>query len=416
MNTHINKNKKKYVKKIVPALITIQSILAEREERVIDDTFQRDSVWDLELMRDYIDSVFEGLAASSIILADIPSCLKASIEAEGTKSYGAKRLSSQQKNQFEKSILDGLQRTDTIFSFVNNEFTITGTYIDADGTPNTVENKFFRDLPQRLKDAFYATAIPEITMYSYTYREMVKEFTAIQKGSPLSDAEKRWALLTPYNPWVKQRRKVFKSVFLRIGKAKQAQEKANRKKDVEVLDQTILSLMPHTKEKDCGPSNLDDFYKKGDGKSDLKQVSIYKEDELDRAWDIYRTRVQPIIECKTQVAIRTYWAIVYISEYLYDNKLDIKKGKVADLYEFISKLDRKLYDASKVAQADEVKKQQKAGSEDIVPDSKYYFWRCSVPQQYKAREKRAEELLTAFVKEFPKDLFSEEDVAMSAIA
>ena len=77
---------------------------------------------------------------------------------------------------------------------------------------------------------------------------------------------------------------------------------------------------------------------------------------------------------------------------------------------------KKLYEDSKVAQATELKQQQIAGSDDLVSDSNYYFWRCSVPHQYKVREARAGELLSAFVKEFPKDLFSEEDITMSALA
>lgn len=378
----------------VPSLRTVRQIVENYHYMICDESFQRDFVWTLDKQREYIQTVMAGSASSAIILADIASCFVAS-QNRGTK-YGENKLKRQSEDGYNESKVDGHQRTTTLNRFYNNQFTISGQYIDIDGKTHTVENKFYRDLPLVLQNTFLFANIVVTVNSGFTYQEIVKMFVDIQKGAALVPAEIRWAALTPYNTWVKSKRKVISEA---LGRIPTIAKKLHRKYDVEIFDQTILQLMPSTRESNTGQSNLEEWYNYGNGRWTLRNVVQYIEHELDRAWDIFNNYINPILTQNKvdygKVSLQTYWAIVAAAGYLWDGGYTIKDP--SDLYKFIKEINKGLIQDSKLQQAKDIEVARKAiPVQDDPADSNYYWYRCGVPHDKKQRSCRNQ----AFLKEF----------------
>ena len=386
----------------------VRNIVSSKRDMVCDDNFQRDYVWLAKDRRDFIKSVFLNQAVSGIILADIDSCLRAT-KASGDQ-YSTEILKKQKRKDKTQSKVDGEQRTTTLWEFVDDGFTITGKFVDNDGKEHLVENRLFSDLPNRLQDKFLDTQLPVCTLYGYTYKEMVQVFKNIQKGVALSSAEIRWADLTPYNGWVKNQRPRFKEVFEKVDAV---EKKIVRKKDVETFDQVMLSLMGHTKLDNCGQSDLNKFYAAGDGKRALSNVPEYDVAQLNRASDVFFDLIKPVIihnkKHYTKVPIRTFWAVSYVCEYLYDNNLTVLESKLPEFYEFVYNLDRDLCNDSKQVQASDLNTLIES------PDSQYYWWWCGVPHNAKVRQRRIEALIARLLGALPQDFIVDESLKIDVV-
>ena len=381
-------------KRQVPQLRSVREIVKNFNRMICDNSFQRDFVWNLDNQREYISTVIAGGASSAIILADIPSCLTAS-EHRGSQ-YGVQRLKGQHEEGYVESKIDGHQRTTTLYRFFNNEFTISGNFIDVDGIPHDIKNQFFRDLPNSLRDTFLFSNVVVTVISGFSFQEVITQFVDIQKGNHLTHAEIRWASMTPYNPWVKKRRNIYKPA---LEKVSVFAKKSHRKLDVEVFDQTMLQLMPSTKQNSTFQSNLDTWYAHGEGRGEMKYVEEYKASELDRAWNIFKSFISPIlIKNKidhTKVAIRTYWAIVAASEYLWDH--GYKVSDYSDMYNLIKEINNDLYHDSKMQQAADTKKaRQLTPMQDDPPDNRYYWYWCGVPHAPLDRTRRKNAFLGEF--------------------
>lgn len=385
-------------KRQVPQLRSVREIVKNFNRMICDNSFQRDFVWNLDKQREYISTVIAGGASSAIILADIPSCLTAS-EHRGSQ-YGIQRLKGQHEEGYVESKIDGHQRTTTLHRFCNNEFTISGNFIDVDGITHTIKNQYFRDLPNSLRDTFLYSNVVVTVISGFSFNEIIKQFVDIQKGDHLTHAEIRWASMTPYNPWVKKRRETYKAA---LEKVEVFAKKSHRKLDVEVFDQTILQLMPSTKQSSTFQSNLDAWYAYGEGRGEMKYVEQYKTSELDRAWNIFQKLISPILVKNKidygKVAVRTYWAIVAASEYLWDNGYEV--SDYSDMYNLIKQVNNDLYQDSKIKQAAETKAARQSNSmQDDPPDNKYYWYWCGVPHAPADRTRK----INAFIAEFTQRL------------
>ena len=377
------------LKNQVPSLRTVRQIVKNFDRMICDNSFQRDFVWNLDKQREYIKTVISGAASSAIILADLPSCLEASNQGRGT-DYGRERLKAQTKKGYTESKIDGHQRTTTLYSFFNNEFTISGIFVDIDGISHAVDNQYYCDLERSLQDTFLYSHVVVTVIYGFTFQEIIKQFVDIQKGDHLTPAEIRWAAMTPYNTHiVKLRRHLFTPAYEKVDAIA---KKINRKLDVEVFDQTMLQLMSSTQDTSTGQSNLDAWYAYGDGRSKLDYVPEYDESEIDNAWKIFNEVIKPILINNkvdyTSVAVRTYWATVTAAKYLYSNGYEI--SDYSETYSLIKSVNNKLFQDSKQDQAADTKMQ------DNPPDSNYYWYWCGVPHNKTHRSRKNQ----AFIKEF----------------
>jgi len=378
---------------------TIDELFRHIETRaIVDQSFQRESVWGLAQKRNWIDSVLNGRAITPLVFADIESAIKAS--AQKGDACGEAQLQTQYDNGERYSVLDGQNRMATIKEFMNDGFTISGTFADADRKEMSCNNVFFSDLSTRLKDKFLGVSLGTTYLFRRGYEEMAEIFLNLQEGEPPTSQEKRHAINSPFKFYISGIREKFRSMFERIETVK---KKLNRKKDEEVLSKAIMTLIPSRREKSCGQSDLDKFYSLGKGRLDCKSVPEYEPKELKRAVAILELVSSSIIHNKvhsTQVAERQFWALVIACEYLYDNNLDIEDGKWDDFYHLVHSLDRRLCNSSKEEQAKDAKEAETLGEKD-PPDNQYYWWRASAPHLHQPRLSRKKTLIDSFENALP---------------
>jgi hypothetical protein len=373
---------------------------------VIDDSFQRENVWSKNLKRDYIISIYKVNAITPFVLADIESAIETSRE-QGDES-GCRRLQKQYDSGYRFSILDAQNRRRTIAEFLNNEFTISGILKDADGKERHCNNILFSDLPQRLKDKFLSSLIPITYVYRRGYEEMAEQFLELQKGEPPTNQEKRHAINSPFKFYISSIRQSFHQMFDRI---QAVSKKINRKMDEEVLSQATMSLIKSRRERNCGQSDLDKFYNLGKGRLTLETVPEYDPVELGRALTILRAVKSSVLQNKIhskKVAVRTFWALVAVCEYLYDHNLQVKNGSWTEFYRFVYELDRRLMTESKQKQAIDAKEAEKQELPE-PGDSQYYWYLTSVPNNAIARLQRKDALIKRFESELPQEFILNSD-------
>jgi hypothetical protein len=160
----------------------------------VNRSYQRKLVWTLEEKRKLIDSILEGYPIPLLLLAY-------RLRSDGTKSF---------------EILDGMQRLNALFSFIDNGFTVDNKYFDvqqlarakalaAQGaipTPPVEAARFPPDECARFLE--YTLAVTE---FPATNEESVTEvFGRINSyGRQLSDQERRQAgVVSPFSALVRE--------------------------------------------------------------------------------------------------------------------------------------------------------------------------------------------------------------------
>lgn len=164
--------------------INIHEFLNEERETIkVDRAFQRKSCWSLEQKRRFILSFLRKRTPYPIVLADIKTGIKQSKKQSDYESLAK----YEGLIGYEKISLDGQNRVQTLHDFYNNDFSITGRLIGADGKEYPVTNCYYKDLPIRVKDAFDMLGINVDTMKNCLYSELHKIFVDINDGEGLNE-------------------------------------------------------------------------------------------------------------------------------------------------------------------------------------------------------------------------------------
>lgn len=160
----------------------------------VNRRYQRKLVWTLEEKRKLIDSILEGYPIPLLLLAY-------SLRADGTKSF---------------EILDGMQRLNALFSFIENGFAVDEKYFDvqqlARAKALAAEGKIQTPPPEAAKFsaeecARYLEYTLAVTEFPATNEESVTEvFGRINSyGRQLSDQERRQAgVVSPLSSVVRE--------------------------------------------------------------------------------------------------------------------------------------------------------------------------------------------------------------------
>ena len=100
--------------------------------------------------------------------------------------------------------LDGQHRLfDVLCKFFNGEWAYTGKLRDADGQSVDIKNKFFNQMPTRVKDSLNDCLILIRIFADMDQPELPEVFIDHQKGIPLNAQQKRRAKPTPLTPWIR---------------------------------------------------------------------------------------------------------------------------------------------------------------------------------------------------------------------
>ena len=370
----------------------------------VDKSFQRNLVWSSEKQSNYIQSVADGCASSSMIVACIRSALTASNQL--VESAGASFLQRLVSDGFDWLSLDGMQRRDTILKFVNSEISLNVVLKDFNGKPHNCQGRYFKDLPLAVQQSFMHNKVHVVTHMHTPYSKCPIIFRAINDGASLNHQESRTAIITPVSDKIRTMAETtYQDVWPSI---ESFQEKdIKRMKDSEALLHMFMELMPEIKEKDfISKDHCDNFYFHGENKHYLSNVPEYKsfayaQDIISLAMDCFRQQRSGL----KKIPKKTMWAVVYVCREIIDANLTVTNH--ANLFEAIRKSDNDLIADSKAQQGRDIlntqSKKQCSAEEaaDFHPDNNYYWRWVNRNGAEKYRNLRVSDLIEKISKQLP---------------
>ena len=373
----------------------------------VDKSFQRNEVWTPEEKQNYIESLYDAHAhLQNIVLAHISSCLDYCERIGCVKSIAY--YSKWHKKGYTHIVLDGQNRTVTLLAFYNSDFEISADSIrDADGKECKVDNKFFKDLPERLRDqARTGSKISIMIVEEATRGDLTKIFRKLQMGMPLNDQEKRNSSESPIAEWIREMGD--KHVALSSRYLKEQDRK--RMADEEMIVKFSMHLIEEYRTKDgLKPANndqqsfsaktLNEWYYMGDSYETLSdEISPYISSELRRVESILETMEKVITKQKVYphkskpVRKGLIWATLMACEYVYDNDLLI--SDYVEFFKALKEIDDQLITDSEEERTRQRQEAMENGDDpdDIKEDHFYYKW-VNLPHRSPPRKKRTQTLV-----------------------
>jgi hypothetical protein len=159
----------------------ISGVYHRYQDGIIDlqPDFQRDLVWNLSKKQTLIDTILRGWHFPPIFLV-------APLVGE--------RL----------DVLDGQQRLNAIFEFIEGRFPVNGNIEPFDKNLKTLHGLRFHEIPQDVKSRFLRYPFRVCELYDYREEEPYELFFRLNQGSVLTAAEKRNTLYGPVREQVKR--------------------------------------------------------------------------------------------------------------------------------------------------------------------------------------------------------------------
>jgi len=364
----------------LPCLKTISEIDSEfgDKEMYTDEGVQRNFVWSLTEKRDYIQSVFYNKAGSSIVVADLLSCAQASKKMGDEPAYH-RLWALFEENGFKWISLDGQNRIKTVHQFLNDEFSVSGTFYGLDGEAYEYKNTFFSKMAESVRNLFTTRSVVVTIICNACDEELADIFIDLNKGLPLNAQEKRQAKRTPIATWIRSYVRGTSRVWTKI--ATLSEYKLKRMADAELTAQSVMALSETFKKKNVGAKSIDSFYDLGIGHASRSSVKEYHDDVLDRATAIMDIAERAIgaNKLKNGCPFRTWWALLFVAEYLYENGIDVAEGCWTDFFTAVYEIDQQLINDSKSTQATQIRNLQSEGLDDeeisIRTKDDLYYWR-----------------------------------------
>tara|TARA_R100000008_G_C3566109_1_gene159231 strand:- start:54 stop:1280 length:1227 start_codon:yes stop_codon:yes gene_type:complete len=385
------------------ASYTIKRFLKEFNEKKVyyDPRFQRRVVWDKNNTNKYFKSLTRGWAVTPIVVLDVESCIEYSESLgdessvdyfENTRSKGYKYIS-----------LDGQNRTKHIEMVNNNAMTISGNLKDADGKFHEIDNKFLKDMEQRLIDHIVTICnVSVVVVKEATRSDAADIFQALNDGEPLNDQEKRQAIDTPIADFIRELSKLRETTSKRILQEK----KISRMEDDETYAKIMMVLFRKyridgeiiEKQYDLSKSSIDEFYALGLGFSNINDPQCpYLPSEIKRAKNIIKMFSSAILHQtkvpKSKLVPRkNWWAVLSACAWVYDNNYKIESYR--EFYDCLKNIDDKLATQSET-QYSQCRNQMIATGQDPdqVTKQNYYFRWQQLPHQPGPRAQRKKALI-----------------------
>jgi len=364
-----------------------------------DPKFQRREVWDIICGNAFLESLTRGWAClSTIVLADMRKCFK---EAKKAGNEASIKYFQDLLNQgFGYISLDGQNRAKYIEKFMKNEVTVTGDLTDADGHVITVKNKFFKDLPTRLRDSIRISSITVVAIVTGSQEELSIIFRNLNSGVPLNAHEKRHSHPTPIADEVRRLSAKYRDVMRKLVDEKHIR----RMLDDELIAKMLMVLAPSSCPRNTGwglsTEEIDEFYTIGNGFHQLADPgSPYDRRSMARTIAILENwshviQKQKVYYGKQRVAAKMAWASLYACEWAYDNGYLISDHK--EFFEILKGIDDKLSEKGENDYNDARKDAISKGldPQKAVSKSSYYHDWQNLPHQTYSRTKRIEALVT----------------------
>ena len=376
--------------------INIHEFLNEERETIkVDRAFQRKSCWSLEQKRRFILSFLRKRTPYPIVLADIKTGIKQSKKQSDYESLAK----YEGLIGYEKISLDGQNRVQTLHDFYNNDFSITGRLIGADGKEYPVTNCYYKDLPIRVKDAFDMLGINVDTMKNCLYSELHKIFVDINDGEGLNEQEKRNAIMTWFSNYIRTFSEAPDNAKLLLRISGISEQDIARSKDAEWFTKVYASLLRPNKHH-LHQAGLDNFYRQGEGmpQSTIDDYSLANVVRFQKVIAMVHKAVFRKSTVGTQVSQKLFWALVAAASDVYDDG-----NQIHDYVKFFNAV--KNADDIECLESQELfaKRHRKwfNVSDNPLPApkrSQYYFHWASDVNKPTARMKRKQSLLLRLTK------------------
>lgn len=151
-----------------PTTISALKLYKKKGDLSIPDV-QRDLVWATSQKQLLIDSLLKNF--------DIPKLYFRDISVDGKTKY---------------EVVDGQQRLNAIFDFLNDEYSLPSDFDPIDG--EEVAKKKWSELSSDLQVEFESRSLDIVHLIDYNQEEMEETFLRLQNGTPLKAPEKRRAI------------------------------------------------------------------------------------------------------------------------------------------------------------------------------------------------------------------------------
>jgi len=193
-----------------PAIMSYSKLaqLQNDEEIYLDDSFQSQERWDVPQKQDYMTSVFEGRAVTSILLADTKSIVEALRLAFGVDNEDYKFFKTLVDKGYLWITVDGNNRNRCIASFVSDEFPLAEKEYEVDDTylnffKATKDNKYHSKLPADVKKFLHDVPMNILVVTKCDRIGLAALFIAVNKGMNLNAQEKRNAIMCVFGEYVR---------------------------------------------------------------------------------------------------------------------------------------------------------------------------------------------------------------------
>jgi len=373
----------------------------------VDRSFQRRVVWTPKVRNSFFESVSKGTAVSSVVVADIASGIEASLAVGDIE--GAEKYKQYQAQGFRTVSEDGQNRLSTLEAFLADEVTFTGRLFDRDYCDDLYSNKLFSKLPEDVQHAFKTSQVVVVKVNNVPYKELSNIFIKLNDGMPLNAVEKRNAFATPIASYLRDltgENGIYKDLwplYMNPGKI-------NRMDDIKWLSKALVCVNREVAEddKDLSEKSIDSFYKKGIDRAQ-RDVKEYDKAELRRFQkiiDMVLNASQKQNEVNGKIPQKTFWALLYAAEYIYDNSLAVVD--YAKLFEHVYLKDAELEEASKLEQASKLENFKKGHSHlskseikkltndnSSLKDDNFYWRWVNRNDDYSKRRRRQKDLVDA---------------------
>ena len=239
----------------------------------LDEAFQSNTRWTILMNQEYMRSIIEGRAITPITLGSIDEILSVLERRFGPTHVDYKFFKDLQDKGYKYITIDGNNRDNCIFKFINNEFPLQlgkyevdhGNLIEFEATN---DEKYYKDLDPDVKNYINNIIINFVVITQSTRRGLAELFSNVNKGLTLNNQEKRNAIPCKFGQLVRDTVKRNVEGFGRIyskmkdGKETVDQKKINRRHPDELVVKTAL-ICTHGVSKALNSSELTEAY--GDG-------------------------------------------------------------------------------------------------------------------------------------------------------
>ena len=284
---------------------------ALKPKQTAPKAYQRYVVWKLLNKRLYIDSILEGMAVSPIIIVDVKSCLDF---AKTTKN-------KTDINLFQRFIdedilylsLDGQNRSQAICEFLCNKFQITGEF-SINNKKVHIGNKYFKDINPEYQRWILDRVLSICVVRKKTLIQLKDMFVRLNSGCGLEPQEIRNAMNTPVASFSREVATKLSSLCEKI----LTEEDLLRMGDRRLMSKVFLLMDSGDNQQDLYDSDLDSFYKKGEGTSCLSEAynaCILRGDLLNILGTINKSTGIRLKKLKSRV----FWTMIQAIQH-YDGK------------------------------------------------------------------------------------------------